>query len=258
MKRNRLLLFILFATIFNVKSQSKIMLRLGYVPVSANIKFTRYNNIILNDSLENKNVEVGVIFGKTAPFPNVLSKKFDKTIKQSQVFYKRRDFVNAYKILEKAYKEEPNNLFVLENYAKALYKIDKLKAKSFEVYKSLIEKSDKINIGRDSLLIVKKEGQLIPQSNDEILLIDAWFPEAYWKLGTLYMDEMNWEKAMIEIGRFLHLCTDNNENKAVLEQAMAYLAECAFELHNEELTSLYVKKTLAINANNTYVKNFIK
>ncbi|ALI99944.1 hypothetical protein DC20_14400 [Rufibacter tibetensis] len=80
--------------------------------------------------------------------------------------------------------------------------------------------------------------------------------EAYWKLGTLHMDNGNWKAAMLEIGKFM-LMASNMKNEPAYEQALSYLTECAFEMKDKTLCEHFGKRTLAVNPKNDYVLDYL-
>lgn len=185
-------------------------------------------------------IEMGESIGKIAAFPASLSQSFDLEIKQSQQLYLEGDYERAYKVIEKAVQEEGSNPFILETYARALYKIDNKKRKSYQIYNTLIANLDSINGNSISTLTV-----------------DMWFREAYWKLGTLHMDNGEWEKAQYEINRFI-MSIQEVKGSFVYNQALGYLTECYFELGNKELCKHFGRRTLYYDPENQYVLSYLK
>jgi len=134
--------------------------------------------------------------------------------------------------------EEPGNFFVLNYYARACYW--EKKEESYRVYKSLVNMLDSINQGT---------GSEIP--------VDLWFREAYWKLGTLYMDNSLFEQAYYEISRSL-ICMQNMKGEPIYCQALEYLTECAYMLKEDELVRHLANRTLFYDPGNVYVSEIIK
>ena len=178
--------------------------------------------------------------GKIEPIPKTLSDSFHDEIIKSKDYYNNGLYEKAYNVLQKAIEAEPKNPFILEPFARALYQIPEQKRFSYDIYKRLISILD--NSNKDNL---------------NTITINMWFREAYWKLGTLHMDFGEWEKAQLEINRFL-MSIQELKGSFVYVQALEYLTECYFELKIPELYEHFAKRTLFYNPENEYVKNYIK
>ncbi len=187
---------------------------------------------------EAESIQVGEKIGEITPYPSILSTRFDNEIQQSFEYYRKGDNSNARQILEKPIVSEPNNTFILNAYARACYNIDK--STSIIVYSKLINYLDSIYKKPDSKIVV-----------------DMWFREAYWKLGTLYMDNKNWEKAKFEISRFL-LSIQEMKSEYIYIQALEYLTECAFNQYDDKLALYLANRTLSYDPENNYAKEIIK
>jgi hypothetical protein len=177
------------------------------------------------------------IIGQVAPYPDKFSETFDNEIRLSIKSYESGDFLNAKKILEDPIMIEPNNAFILFNYARASYNVDK--PKSYEVYKKLVS------------LLDSRYHSVISAP-----VIDLWFREAYWKLGTLYMDNKVWSNAYYEISRFI-LSIQESKWTPVYSQAMEFLTECAYNLNDNNLSYYLAQRTLWYDPNNQYAKSIL-
>lgn len=234
--------FLLYIAFFlfqiNTFGQSKIILLNDDCPTRAPVKYFEFIHI---DSKvqEGDNVIQGQSFGTVSKYPDTLSSKFSDELELSKQAYSRGEFMKAASYLDIAYRKESSNPFVLESYARALYQLDKKREDSYRVYSQLIEQLDKKY-----------------NSVDSVVVVDLWFREAYWKLGTLHMDYGNWNGAIYEIGRFVG-SIQNEKGSYIYEQAMSYLTECAYMLGNRELCIHFANRTLLYNPNNTYVKEYI-
>lgn len=183
-------------------------------------------------------VKAGDKIGYIQPFPDTLSLYFDNDLRLSMQFYKTGDYKKARAALIKAVQEDPDNFFVLENYARACYKIDTIE--SFKIYKKLVSNLD----------------STLYDPNYEFT-VDLWHREAYWKLGTLYMDHYLWDKAYYEISRYL-LTIQDQKGKFPYSQALEYLTECAFNLYDDDLTRYLANRTLYYDPKNEYVKELLQ
>ena len=196
------------------------------------VDFTNFNRNV-GDSIFR-----GEKIGEIQAEPESYSNHFDKEIKQSSEFYKLKNYKKAIEILKKPILEEPDNFFVLNCYARACYW--EKKEESYKVYKSLINMLDSVYQGTESKIPV-----------------DLWFREAYWKLGTLYMDNSLFEQAYYEISRSL-ICMQDIKGEPIYCQALEYLTECAYMLKEDELARHLAKRTLFYDPGNAYVTEIIK
>ena len=203
--------------------------------------FTNIDLINVNYGFEEDttDVEIGQTIGKIAPYPDPLSEKFEKQIFESRKYYNNGDYEKASKILEKPYEREPDNKFIMEAYSRALYQIETKRGLSYKIYKKLVTQLD------------DESGM-----NDSTLTIDFWFREAYWKLGTLYMDNGEWINAFEDISRFI-LSIQDSKGTPIYDYALTYLTECAFEMGHEELCEHFANRTLSYNPNNEQVKYYL-
>jgi tetratricopeptide (TPR) repeat protein len=183
---------------------------------------------------DSEDITVGQEIGREEVRPRVMSKHYNEQIIASQDYYSDGDYIQASMSLREAVTAEATNPFVLETYARALYKIPDKQAESLERYKMLVSHLDETN-----------------GTTAEVLAIDLWFKEAYWKLGTLYMDNGEWNKAQFEINRFL-MSVQEFKGTPIYTQALQFLTECYFELGNRELSQRFAKRTLHYDSNNQY------
>ena len=209
------------------------------VPVRSNI--THYDFVHVDQTVEtNSDVVTDQVIGKISPFPSVLSDGFQEELILSRQYYNQGDFHSAQRILIKAIKKEPDNKFILEAYARALYWIDDKKDLSYATYKRLIELIDLDN-----------------GKTDTVLTVDLWFREAYWKLGTLHMDNKKWTEAFEEISRFM-MCIHDMKGTPVYIQALEYLTECAFMTNSRPLCEHLANRTLLYDPANDNVKYYLR
>lgn len=201
-----------------------------------------YETIILAHVVSNKeknsNVQLEDVVGQIDKFPEKLSRSFDNEIHSSIQFYNQKEYRKARTVLETAINSEPTNPFVLEPYARASYQIDK--AASYAIYKRLVKNIDSAARG-----------------SEKNIVIDMWFREAYWKLGTLHMDNKEWKKGFFEINRFM-LSIGEMKGQYIWEQALEYLTECAYNLYDDKMASYLAKRVLTYNPENKYAKEVLE
>ncbi len=186
------------------------------------------------DTIIKKGREFGFITG----YPEPMSETYDKEIKLSIEYYNKGDYHNAKNILTEAEKKEPNNFFILEHYSRACYKIDK--EESYRVYQKLVRSLDSVWY-----------------DTNYQFSIDLWHKEAYWKLGTLYMDNKKWKEAYFEISRFLFTITEQ-KGKSSYCQVLEYLTECAYMFYEDDLALYLANRTLLCDPKNKYVNDLLK
>ncbi|OGS27624.1 MAG: hypothetical protein A2297_02650 [Elusimicrobia bacterium RIFOXYB2_FULL_48_7] len=200
------------------------------------IESRKFMHVINNQ--DNKNIQIGDSLGEIQEYPIVMSKQYDENIQKSKKEYENENFEWAANALSEAYKKEPDNPFIQYYYARALYRTQNGRIKSFDIYRKLIEKIDNEN---------QEEG---------ILVIDEWFIEAYWKLATIYLDYEKWDEAIYEMTRF-YLGSGGMTSSALEEQLLSYLTEAYYSKGDYQLSQYYAKKTLNKNPANRYVKEYI-
>jgi tetratricopeptide (TPR) repeat protein len=208
------------------------------IPLARDLKSITYVHVIRSFTGDSVHIMPGDLIGKVAPYPDTLSRQFDNEINLSKDYYKNQNFLAAKSILETAVNKDSSNLFVLENYARASYQCDK--DRSFEIYKKLVSNLDSIYRNRT-----------------DSIKIDLWFREAYWKLGTLYMDHKMWKEAYFEISIFIMGIQDAKGSR-VYCQALQFLTECAYMLYEDKLASYIAQRTLMCDPANEYAKSIIR
>jgi len=208
------------------------------VPLFRDLKSIDYIHLVRTITGDSVKIKPGDLIGKVAPFPDTLSRQFDNEIKLSLDSYRRQNYSEAKSILEIPITNEPNNLFILNHYARACYQFDR--EKSFEMYIKLVSNLDSLYRNRA-----------------DSIKIDMWFREAYWKLGTLYMDHKMWKDAYFEISRFI-IGTQDAKGSPVYSQALQFLTECAYMLYDDKLALYLAQRTLRYDPANDYAKSIIK
>ena len=177
------------------------------------------------------------------PLPLVQSSAYGPALVASQAFYAQGQFAKAAAQLTTGVAKEAQNPFLLFHFARALYATEARKPQSFIVYQQLVRNLDLDN-----------------GENDSTATIDYWFLEAYWKLGTLQMDQSQWGPAAYDIARFLAGASSLNEltqEPLLYEQALGYLTECYFKLNEPEICRYYGARTLKFFPKNQYVKPYL-
>lgn len=183
-------------------------------------------------------IHAGEQIGEIQKDPESFSDYYNEEIIQSISFYIQKEYQKAIDVLKIAFEKEPDNLFILNNYARASYWTNI--EESYKVYQKIINRLDSI---------YKEPGYMVS--------VDMWFREAYWKLGTLYLDYYKYDKAYYEISRSLAAMQDL-KGEYIYCQALEYLTECAFMMKEDELTLHLANRTLHYDPKNEYATKILK
>lgn len=183
----------------------------------------------------------GMVVAHVQPFPAIRSVYYGSDLTASEAAYDAGHFAEAASLLTEAVNHEPNNPFLLNAYARALYQVNETKAQSYTVYQAFFR---------------AQRAQYVPAANE--LAVDSWFLESYWKFGTLCLDNEQWEQAAASIEQFLAgYDRIDVPNPLLLEQALGYLTEAFFQLRKTELCRYYGQRTLKLYPTNRYVGRYL-
>ncbi|EOQ87910.1 hypothetical protein LEP1GSC202_0389 [Leptospira yanagawae serovar Saopaulo str. Sao Paulo = ATCC 700523] len=193
-------------------------------------------------------VQIGDPAGILLPYPDKISKKFDSNYRKSEIFYYERKYNEALNILIPALKEEKNNPFLLNAYARTLYTLGRRK-ESFDTYKLLIS-------------IIDKDETVLPDGSYENVVIDTYFLEAYWKISTIYLDYQDFKKSIYYNRKMLDVITLGNTyyDPNTMDYnigAVTFLAEAYYFLNMKNENHFYACETFKLDRNNKYILKFI-
>jgi tetratricopeptide (TPR) repeat protein len=176
--------------------------------------------------------------GGLARRPERLSARHHGRIMEANALYEQRDYAGALAAIDPAYRDEAGNPFVVETYARVLYRKGE-RAQSFVVYRQLVD------------LLDAQWGSDPPRT----ATVDLWFVDAYWKVGTLHMDRREWSRAAFEISRAL--VGGMAWEPLAEDQALSYLTRAYFELGRHAEARYYARWALARNPGNRYAKQYL-
>jgi tetratricopeptide (TPR) repeat protein len=246
----------------------------SYVVVLS-IETNRFMHLDVSEELQKStSLDDGRSMGTIQPMPAVQSPGYQQELERSMALYDRKEYEQAADVLREAVENEPGNPFILNAYARALYWHDS--KESFPVYKRLVALLDSqydeegrfldIIVNKSSLdsIVLRREGDEIldmwnkirDRYNPDPIVIDCWFGEAYWKLGTLHLDRNEYLEAAYEITRSMMISSSRLPH--VMEQAMGFLTEAYYFLGYFDLARHCIAKAREINPSNKYVTWFEK
>lgn len=183
----------------------------------------------------------GMVVAHVQPQPDIRSIYYGAELAKSETAYEAGRFAEAANFLAEAVGREPANPFLLNAYARALYQVNETKPKSYAAYQALFR---------------AQRSEYTPEAAE--LVVDCWFTEAYWKYGTLCLDNGEWTQAVASIEQFLAGYDRlSMSNSLLLEQALGYLTEAFFQLHKPELCRYYGRRTLQLYPANQYVGRYL-
>jgi tetratricopeptide (TPR) repeat protein len=192
--------------------------------------------------------------GVKQPLPSRLSDKHHESIMKAKELYSKKQYGETAALLNPASRDEPDNVFILNELARALFRVEESrkesieKRQSFDMYRKLIS------------LLDRQLCEAASGSGKRIVPVDMWFVEAYWKLGNLYMDRGEYEKAVYEITRgiIVGFKSLNLKEPTILDQAYSYLCEAYFHLGNFTFAKFFAEKAQQINPANSHVKQYLE
>ena len=172
------------------------------------------------------------------PWPAVLSDHHQTALVEAAKLYDRAEYGLALAVLEPAYREEPTNPFVLEAYGRALYR-QQQREPAFAVYRKLIDLLD----------------AEWATDRPEAVTVDLWFVDAYWKVGTLHIDRLEWDRAAFEISRALS--GGFMWERLAVDQALSYLIRAYHEMDRRDVARYYAERALEQNPKNPLARRYL-
>jgi tetratricopeptide (TPR) repeat protein len=219
----------------------------------------RYHNVLPYENIvEGAEVTVKDYLGKIRPYPKPLTLD-ERTFDIAEDAYQRGEYRRAATEYIKVYNLDKTNPFVINAIARTFYKLENQRGRSFRAYLDLMKiiengymDSEKYSVSVGKL---KAKGQ-------KVVVIDPWFLEAYWKLGTLYLDYQEYDKAVLEMSKMYYYEFRAHKDipeadKGMAVQLFSYLTEAYFHLKNRNANAYFYCRTKEIDPANTFVEEFM-
>ncbi|MCW7507470.1 hypothetical protein ND816_06475 [Leptospira levettii] len=210
-------------------------------------KIVRINHLDSTQKVGDR-LEAGQIAGTMSALPEVVSPLFESQYRKAEQLYAEKKFDEVITILEPTVKVEKRNPFLWNLYARALYAA-KRKKESFLAYQTLLSINDADETYNED-------------GSPNLVIIDVWFLEAYWKISSIYLDQGEYAKSIFYNRKMLDIVTFANKqydpnNMIYNVTALSYLAEAYYFLNLKEPNNYYACETLKLDPNNQYVLQFI-
>ncbi|GBF43295.1 hypothetical protein LPTSP2_25920 [Leptospira ellinghausenii] len=210
-------------------------------------KVVRMNHLDSTQKVGDR-LEAGQTAGTMSALPEVVSPLFESQFRKAEQLYSEKKFDEVIMILEPTLKVEKRNPFLWNLYARALYAA-KRKKESFSAYQTLLSINDADETYNED-------------GSPNLVIIDVWFLEAYWKISSIYLDQGEYAKSIFYNRKMLDIVTFANKkydpnNMIYNVTALSYLAEAYYFLNLKEPNNFYACETLKLDPNNQYVLQFL-
>ncbi|MDQ2771992.1 MAG: hypothetical protein M3Y54_16010 [Bacteroidota bacterium] len=236
-----LLLLCVFVTHCPVHGQSRFYLYNDLIALPVRINTLNMLHVEFDTTLVGSAVEQGQIIGRADSGPLVRSARYGMKLIAAEDEYAASRYAQSAALLQEAAQREHTNPFIGYQLARSLYRNDATKPQAFQLYQRLVRQLD----------------AAVPVP-DSVLNTDVWFAEAYWKLGTLYLDRAQWADAARSIAQFqIAAPLSEYQGTPLHEEIMGYLTECFYQLHDAKLCRHFGNLTLKYFPQNQYVRPYL-
>lgn len=220
--------------------------------------YVEYRNVVADKAVKKgKFFAANTSLGKLRPLPKPLTPN-DELFEQGQELYNKQDLKGAVKAFLQIYKMDKKNPFVINALARTYYRVEGESGRAINAYIELIKIIEKGYFESEKYAVTISTSDDKPQAT---VVIDPWFLESYWKLGTLYLDYQDYPRAVFEMSKMYYYefkaSLDVREaDRPMATQLFAYLTEAHFHLKNKAANNYFFCRTKEVNPQNTYVDQF--
>lgn len=221
--------------------QSRFYLFTEQIALPVDINTMNMLHVEFDTTLIGSTVKQGQTIAQVDSGPLVRSARYGMKLIAAEDEYAAGRYTQSAALLEEAAQREPANPFITYQLARSLYRNDATKPRAFQLYQRL----------------VRQLNAAVPMP-DSVLNTDVWFAEAYWKLGTLYLDRAQWAEAARSIAQFqIAAPLGEYEGTSLHEEILGYLTECFYQLHDAGLCRHFGDLTLKYFPQNQYVRPYL-
>lgn len=143
---------------------------------------------------------------------------------RAQAFYNESKFQEALAEGEGLLQRQPENIYAIELLARIHYRMNQDYRKRIDLAKPLYEE-----------LIQRLQSVEISDDIDPKTVIYYDMVDVYWKLGTLYLDQEKYDRAIVNIYRAMYVFkATNTQNPRAWFQMNLYLVEAFYKTNDKE------------------------
>lgn len=217
-----------------------------------------FHNLIASESVKKgQALEPSSSLGQIRKIPKPFTPN-DELFAQGEEAYARRDFEGSIELFTRLYAMDKENPFVLNALGRSFYWMKGRKKEAIGFYLQLMKILEKGYLDSEKNAVVF---QATNAKSRAITVIDPWFIDAYWKLGTLYLDYEKYPEAIFEMHRlYYYEYTAEREipaeNIQLAVQLFRYLTEAYYFVKDKEANQYFYCRIKEIDPQDTYVDRF--
>ena len=179
--------------------------------------------------------------GTVAPHPRAPTEEMQTALDSARIAYERATYELSAALGKVVLSDSNPNPFLLDAYARALFRVDSLRGESKLAYQRLVAILD---------------GQL--PTEEGAVVVDPYFAEAYGKLGALHLDDGDYHAAAFELTRSVVAARSSGAPPDFLVHQFSYLTEAFVERGDSAVARWFAQQTLLLDPANQYVLPYLQ